>query len=172
MSSMDSFEARIAAKSSQGSAGRSKPRSPSPSTRSSQLDSFESKIQAKLDSQDKKKSRFDEAFAKAQEMKDLSSGPDRTQQRLEKNARSRSTSPGVLKSTDSSRLLDSFEARIAEKSRQGSSPSVSKSEFDERLQRKLEGSAGRGVSSSSKASSKQSFEAKLEAKLASQRGNK
>jgi len=146
--------------------------------RSSQLDSFESKIQAKLDSQDRKKSRFDEVFAKAQErntMKDLSSGPDRTQQRLEKNARSRSTSPGVLKSTDSARLLDSFEARIAEKSRQGSrgsSPSVSKSEFDERLQRKLEGSAGQGVSSSSKESSKQSFEAKLEAKLASQRGNK
>jgi len=143
------------------------------------LDSFESKIQAKLDSQEKKKSRFDDAFAKAQArntMKDLSSGPDRTQQRLEKNARSRSTSPGVLKSTDSSRLLDSFEARIAEKSRQGSSrgssSSVSKSEFDERLQRKLEGS-GQGVSSSSKASSKQSFEAKLEAKLAmSQRGKK
>jgi len=174
MSSMDSFEARIAAKSSQGGTGRSKPRSPSPSMRSSQLDSFESKIQAKLDSQDKKKSRFDEAFAKAQAMKYLSSGPERTQQRLEKNARSRSTSPGVLKSTDSSRLLDSFEARIAEKSRQGSrgsSPSVSKSEFEERLQRKLEGS-GQGVSRSSKAISKQSFEAKLEAKLASQRGNK
>jgi len=143
------------------------------------LDSFESKIQAKLDSQDKKKSRFDEVFAKAQErntMKDLASSPERTQQRLEKNARSRSTSPGVLKSTDSARLLDSFEARIAEKSRQGSrgsSPSVSSANFDERIQRKLEGSVGKRSSSSSKASSKQSFEAKLEAKLAmSQRGSK
>jgi len=147
--------------------------------RSSQLDSFESKIQAKLDSQDKKKSRFDDAFAKAQArntMRDLASSPERTQQRLEKNARSRSTSPGVLKSTDSARLLDSFEARISEKSRQGSrgsSPSVSSTNFDERIQRKLEGSVGKRSSSSSKASSKQLFEAKLEAKLAmSQRGSK
>lgn len=100
-------------------------------------------------------------------MKDLASSPERTQQRLEKNARSRSTSPG-----DSARLLDSFEARIVEKSRQGSrgsSPSVSSANFDERIQRKLEGSVGKRSSSNSKANSKQSYEEKLEAKLAMSR---
>ena len=169
MTSIDSFEARIAAKSMEG--GRKQTRSPSPGV----SQSFSSPSNASS-------SRFDAAFAKARArntIKDLSHSEERAKARLEHNeklnvARSRGTSPIV--STESSRKLDSFEARIAEKSKQGNtskyldnSPNTSATSYEERLKKKMsEGQRNISSRSISTDGSKKndSFESKLQAKLA------
>lgn len=123
---LDSFEARILAKSksNESSASRHSSRIPLSSSMTN-MDSLEAKIQSKIREEESMNSRFDAAFSKSRSrntLKDLAHSDEKATERIKYNeklnkSRSRRKSPALM-STEPSMNPVSFEARIAAKKKE------------------------------------------------------